>query len=48
MQVEISSLEKINYRPSEPAKKIIRKAKAEFPKKSMNSIIDEAVIKLKV
>lgn len=43
--MEISSLsEKINYRPSDPAKKVILRVKNKYPKKTFNSIIDEAII----
>lgn len=43
--IEISTLEKINYRPSEPAKKILRELKRQYPKGTWNAWIDEAVIK---
>jgi len=42
--MEINTLEKINYRPSEPAKNVILKEKKKYPRKSFNQIIDECII----
>ena len=46
--MEISSINKVVYRPSEKAKEKLRKIKEEYPKRSLASIVDEAVIKLKL
>jgi len=45
--MQVSTINEVHYRPSEKAKKILLGIKDKFPKKSLSSIIDEAVIKLK-
>jgi len=42
--IEISTVHRINYRPSEPAKKILQELKNKFPKGTWNAWIDESVI----
>jgi hypothetical protein len=45
--MQINTLSEIRYRPSEPAKKILRKLKAKYPKRTFTDMVDEAVILLK-
>ena len=45
--MQISTIHEVHYRPSEKAKEKLLAIKEKYPKKSLNSIVDEAVIKLK-
>lgn len=42
--MQISTIKEIKYRPSEKARNYILQEKEKYEKKSMNQIIDEAII----